>query len=151
WQLYFSRALGKVGAKRPPADALNDFRRARFLEPNAYEVPFQEGVAWLVSQPVLAFTAWREALRRAGEQRTEVYGRMLGLAGRHNPRVHQNLEEFGMAHHDLALVFLQQTGGARFMAALQRFLDHDPRLETLTAEEKLIFFKAWAERGDAAE
>jgi hypothetical protein len=151
WQLYFSRALGKVGAKRPAADALNDFRRARFLEPNAYEVPFQEGVAWLASQPVLAFTAWREALRRAGEQRPEVYARMLGLAGRHNPRVHQNLEEFGMAHHDLALVFLQQAGGARFMAALQRFLDHDPRLETFTGEEKQIFFKAWAERGDAAE
>ena len=151
WQLYFSRALGKVGAKRPAADALNDFRRARFLEPNAYQVPFQEGVAWLGSQPVLAFTAWREALRRAGEQRTEVYGRMLGLAGRHNPRVYQSLEEFGMAHHDLALIFLQQTGGAGFMAALQRFVDHDPRLETFTAEEKLIFFKAWAERGDAAE
>ncbi|MEY2504888.1 MAG: hypothetical protein QOG27_1168, partial [Verrucomicrobiota bacterium] len=28
---------------------------------------------------------------------------------------------------------------------------HDPRLETFTAEEKVIFFKAWAERGDAAE
>ncbi|MEY2529441.1 MAG: hypothetical protein QOJ05_1531 [Verrucomicrobiota bacterium] len=151
WQLYFSRALGKVGAKRPAADALDDFRRARFLEPNAYEVPFQEGVAWLGSHPVLAFTAWREALRRAGEQRTEVYARMLGLAAKHNPRVHQSLEEFGMAHHDLALIFLQQAGGARFMAALQRFLDHDPRLETLTAEEKVIFFKAWAERGDAAE
>jgi tetratricopeptide (TPR) repeat protein len=151
WQLYFSRALGKVGAKRPPADALDDFRRARFLEPNAYQVPFQEGVAWLGSQPVLAFTAWREALRRAGEQRTEVYGRMLGLATRHNPPVHLSLEEFGMAHHDLALIFLQQAGGARFMAAVQRFLNNDPRLETFTAEEKLLFFKTWAERGDAAE
>jgi tetratricopeptide (TPR) repeat protein len=151
WQLYFSRALGKVGAKRPATDALDDFRRARFLEPNAYEVPFQEGVAWLGSQPILAFTAWREALRRAGDQRTEVYARMLGLATKHDPRVHQSLEEFGMAHHDLALIFLQQAGGARFMAALHRFLDHDPGLETLTGEEKLIFFKAWAERGDAAE
>lgn len=151
WQLYFSRALGKVGAKRPPADALNDFRRARFLEPNAYQVPFQEGLAWLTNEPSLALTAWREALRRAGPQRTEVYGRMLALAAQHNPRVHQSLEEFGMAHNDLAIIFLQQAGGARFMSALHRLLEHDPRLETLTAEEKVLLFKAWTERGDGAE
>ena len=53
WQAYFSRALAKVGAKRPPADALDDFQRARFLEPNVYEVPFQEGIAWLPTQPSL--------------------------------------------------------------------------------------------------
>jgi O-antigen ligase len=151
WQLYFLRGLGKVGAKRPPSDALNDFRRARFLEPNSYQVPFQEGLSWLQSESSLAFTAWREALRRAGEQRTEVYGRMLALAAQHNPRVYQSLGDFGIPHHDLALTFFQQAGGARLMAAIQRFLEYDPRLETVTTEERLDLFKIWAERGDAAE
>jgi O-antigen ligase len=151
WQLYFLRGLGKVGAKRSSADALNDFRRARFLEPNSYQVPFQEGLAWLPNESSLAFTAWREALRRAGSERAEVYGRMLGLAAQHNPRVHQSLGEFGMTHHDLAIVFIQQAGGARLMSALQGFLEHDPRLETVTTEERLVLFKTWAERGDAAE
>lgn len=150
WQLYFSRALGKVGARRPLADALDDFRRARFLEPNAYEVPYQEGIAWLGAQPSYTVTAWREALRRAGPARGEVFGRMLALAARHNPRVHERLEEFGMAHHDLALIFLEQAGGARFMSAVQRFLAHDPRLETFSAEEKRKFFQTWADRGDVA-
>jgi O-antigen ligase len=150
WQLYFSRALGKIGAKQPPSDALDDFRRARFLEPNAYEVPFEEGSVWLASEPALAITAWREALRRAGPQRSEVYGRMLALATQHNPRVYQSLEEFGMVHHDLALIFLERAGGAPFMSALQRFLEHDPDLESFTAEERVTFFSTWAARGDLA-
>jgi tetratricopeptide (TPR) repeat protein len=152
WQLYFLRALGKVGARVPVSEAVDDFRRARFLEPNVYEVPFEEGNVWVAaSQPALALTAWREALRRAGPQRAEVYGRMLAVAERSNPRVHQGLEELGMVHHDLALIYLEHSGGAPFMAALQRFLEHDPSLQTLTPHEKVIFFKHWAERGDPAE
>jgi hypothetical protein len=69
WQLYFLRALGKVGARLPAAEAVDDFRRARFLEPNVYEVPFEEGNVWVgANQPVLTLTAWREALRRAGSR-----------------------------------------------------------------------------------
>ena len=152
WQLYFLRALGKVGARLPASEAVEDFRRARFLEPNVYEVPFEEGNVWVsASQPALALTAWREALRRAGSQRAEVYGRMLAVARQSSPRVHQGLEEFGITQHDLAVIFLEHSGGAPFMAALQRFLEHDPRLETFTPQEKITFFKHWAERGDAAE
>ena len=33
WQLYFLRALARIGLREPPARALDDFRRARFLEP----------------------------------------------------------------------------------------------------------------------
>jgi tetratricopeptide (TPR) repeat protein len=152
WQLYFLRALGKVGARLPPSEAADDFRRARFLEPNVYEVPFEEGNVWVAAgEPALALTAWREALRRAGSQRAEVYGRMLAVARQSSPRIQQGLEELGMVHHDLALIYLEHSGGAPFMAALQRFLEHDPLLQTLTPEEKVIFFKHWAERGDAAE
>jgi tetratricopeptide (TPR) repeat protein len=152
WQLYFLRALGKVGARLPVSEAVDDFRRARFLEPNLYEVPFEEGNVWVgANQPVLALTAWREALRRAGSQRPEVYGRMLAVARQSSQRVHQGLEELGMVHHDLALIYLEHSGGAPFMSALQRFLEHDPTLETMTPQEKVTLFKHWAERGDAAE
>jgi hypothetical protein len=44
WQIYFLRALGKIGARLPVNDAADDFRRARFLEPNVYQVPFEDGV-----------------------------------------------------------------------------------------------------------
>ncbi|HEX8076319.1 MAG TPA: O-antigen ligase family protein, partial [Chthoniobacterales bacterium] len=152
WQLYFLRALGEVGARRAVGQAADDFRRARFLEPNAYQVPFEEGKVWASAsqQPALALTAWREALRRAGPQRAEVYGRMLALARHTNQPVHDGLEEFGMVHHDLALIYLEHAEGPNFMSALQRFLDHDPALATLSAEEKFTFFKHWALRGDPA-
>jgi tetratricopeptide (TPR) repeat protein len=152
WQIYFLRALGKVGARLPAGEAADDFRRARFLEPNVYEVPFQEGNVWVgANQPALALTAWREALRRAGTQRADIYRLMLATASRSSARVHQGLEEFGMVHHDLALIFLETSGGAPFMSAVQRFLEHDPTLQTMTPQEKVTFFKYWAERGDAAE
>jgi tetratricopeptide (TPR) repeat protein len=151
WQLYFSRAVGKVGAKEPTSEALDDFRRARFLEPNVYEVPYQEGIVWLAREPALAITAWREALRRVGMQRLEVYGHMLALSSQHSPVVRQGLEEIGMAHHDLALVYLKGAAGADFMKALHRLLDLDPDLQMFSRDEKVKFFSLWAERGDRKE
>jgi hypothetical protein len=152
WQLYFVRALGKVAARLPAGQAADDFRRARFLEPNAYEVPFQEGTVWIgARQPGLTLTAWREALRRAGPQRADIYRLMLAAARQSDPRVARGLEEFGMAHHDLALIFLEVSGGAPFMSALQRFLEHDPTLQSMSPQEKTTLFKYWTERGEAAE
>jgi hypothetical protein len=152
WQLYFLRALGEVGARSALAPAVDDFRRARFLEPNVYEVPYQEGKVWVtVNQPSLALTAWREALRRAASDRPKVYDAMLAVVRESSPRIYEGLEELGMVHHDLALIFLEHSAGAAFMKALQRLLDHDPTLQTLSPEEKVTLFKHWAERGDPAE
>jgi tetratricopeptide (TPR) repeat protein len=151
WQLYFLRALAKVGAGRPPSQALDDFRRARFLEPNAYEVPYEEGVVWLAREPSLAITAWREALRRTGAQRPGVFEQMLFVSSQRSPTVHRGLEEIGMVHHDLALVYLQHSGGAEFTSALHRFLEQDPNLQTFSNEEKSRFFSLWGDRGDPEE
>jgi len=151
WQLYFLRALGEVGGKRPVNEALGDFRRARFLEPNSFEVPYQEGVAWLTQEPLLAITAWREALRRAGAQRPELYSRMLSIAMQGNPVVRQMLEEFGSVQPDLALTYLERASGEHFSSALSRLLQHDFSLQTLTREQRTQLFALWAERGDLAQ
>lgn len=151
WQLYFSRALARVGAKQPVSNALDDFRRASFLEPNAFEVPYEEGNVWLATEPSLALTAWQEALRRIGAQRPELYGHMLSLAAQRSPAVHRGLEEIGMADHALALVFLQSGTGPGFKSALHRFLEHDPTLQSFSNDEKIRFFSLWAERGDLNE
>ena len=83
WRLYFLRAGAEVDARKSRANAIGDFQRARFLEPNGYEVPFQEGIFWIDHrEPILAITAWREALRRAGPRRLEVYGEMFFNAAR---------------------------------------------------------------------
>ncbi len=149
WQLYFSRALAEVSAKQSD-QAVADFRRARFLEPNAYEVPLAEGNAWLSSQPVLAATAWREALRctQTGSQRLEVYAGMLNKAAIENPEVGHILEEVGLTQHDLVLAYLNRVSGPFFNHELQRLLQNEPDLHTFTETEKLALFSLWAERGD---
>jgi hypothetical protein len=149
WQLYFLRGLGEVGAKQPVL-ALDDFRRARFLEPNAYEVPLAEGNLWLTSHPLEAVTAWREALRRATpQQRGEVYSSMLSNASmQKNPEVSRILEEVGLNQHDLALAFLGRATGAPFDHAAAELFKRDPNLKSFNEEERLAFFTLWSERGD---
>ena len=150
WQLYFSRAVAEAEMKQP-ADALDDFRRARFLEPISYEVPLAEGNIWLRSQPVLAATAWREALRRAGPQRPGVYSSMLTRASLQSPEVSQILEAVGLSEHDLALPYLSRITGEPFRHALAQVLRNDPNLQSFTETEKIALFALWSERGDPAE
>jgi O-antigen ligase len=150
WQLYLTRAIGEVELKQT-TNAVDDFRRARFLEPIAYEVPLAEGNAWLQYRPTLAVTAWREALRRAGPLRPEVYSNMLSDASLSNPEVSAFLEAIGLGEHDLALPYLDRLSNASFNRALAQLLKNDPNLQSFSETEKLALFAFWSERGDPGE
>ena len=150
WELYFSRAVAE-GALKQTDNALTDFRRARFLEPISYELPLAEGNIWLSSQPVLAATAWREALRRAGPERAGVFASMLSKASLRSTEVSRILAELGVSSHDLALPYLARISGADFNRALAKILENDPELSSFSETEKLALFAYWSERGDAAE
>src|SRR5438552_1324262 len=131
--------------------AFADFRRARFLEPISYDLPLAEGNAWLASQPVLAATAWREALRRAGPDRAGVFSSMLSKASLRSPQVSRILAELGVSRHDLALPYLARITGDEFNRALGKVLENDPSLKSFTETEKLALFTYWSERGDAEQ
>ncbi|HXP34196.1 MAG TPA: O-antigen ligase family protein [Chthoniobacterales bacterium] len=150
WELYFSRAVAEAQLKQTE-NALTDFRRARFLEQISYELPLAEGNVWLSSQPVLAATAWREALRRAGPERAGVFSSMLSKASFRSPEVSRILAELGVSSHDLALAYLARISGAEFNRALGKVLENDPDLSSFTETEKLAFFAFWSERGAAAQ
>lgn len=80
WHAYFTRG-GARACQGRNIEALADFRRARTLEPHYAGVPFEEGRFWLQTQPLLALTVWREALRRLPSPEDEaLYGAMLGDA-----------------------------------------------------------------------
>ena len=147
WQLYFARAFAEVGANQE-ANALADFRRARFLEPTTYSLPLIEGNVWLPARPVLAATAWREALRRAGPERAEVYASMLTDAAMQNPQLGPILKEFGLGQPGLALAYLRRLSGVHLADGLAQLLKNDPNLQSLSEPEKLALFDLWAERGD---
>ncbi|PYL09774.1 MAG: hypothetical protein DME34_01850 [Verrucomicrobia bacterium] len=146
WQLYFLRALAEVADKQGEV-ALEDFQRARFLEPNGFEVPLAEGNAWLPTQPTLAVSAWREALRRAGPRRAEIFSIVLANAANENPAASRMLEEIGLARHDLVMPYLNRVSGEDFQRAIKQVLANDPELKTFTEPEKIAFFTLWSERG----
>jgi tetratricopeptide (TPR) repeat protein len=146
WELYFLRALGKIGRKWP-SDAVDDFRRARYLEPNAVDLPFQEGMVWMPTRPIIAMTAWREALRRAGPQRARLYATMLRTA-KDYPAVIRALERVSPGQPDLVLVFLESAQGEVFDDAVQRFIVSDPELKAFSPGEKEKFLSLWADRGN---
>jgi hypothetical protein len=150
WELYLERAMAEVDLKQTK-NAVADFRRARFLEPIAYAVPLAEGNAWLPYDPVLAVAAWREALRRAGPLRPQVYASMLSDASLKSPEVSPILEAIGLNEHDLALPYLSRISGARFNRALAQLLKNDPDLRSFGETEKLALFAFWSERGDPEE
>ena len=150
WELYLKRAIAEVELKQTK-HAVDDFRRARFLEPVAYAVPLAEGNAWLPYDPGLAVAAWREALRRAGPLRPQVYASMLSGASLRSPEVSPILEAIGLSEHDLALPYLSRISGARFNGALAELLKTDPDLHSFGETEKLALFAFWSERGDHEE
>jgi len=150
WELYLTRAIAEAELKQT-TNAVDDFRRARFLQPIAYEVPLTEGNAWLPYRPILAVTAWREALRRAGPLRPEVYASMLSDASLSSPEVSPFLEAIGLSEHDLALPYLDRLSDASFNRALAQLLKNDPNLQSFSETEKLALFAVWSERGNPGE
>ena len=150
WQLYLTRAIAEVEVKQERS-AVDDFRRALFLEPIAYEVPLAEGNAWLPHRPVLAVTAWREALRRAGPLRPQVYKSMLSDASLKNSEVSSILEAIGLSEHDLIMPYLNRVSDASFNRVLAQLLRNDPNLQSFSETEKLALFAFWSERGDPEE
>ncbi len=150
WQLYFSRAMAEAGAKKW-SDALDDFRRARFLEPNGYELPLLEGNVWLPIEPTLAAAAWHEALRRAGTARGDVYANMLTGALMHSPQLARTLEDIGLNDAELALAYLTRVNGKEFDDAIAKLLNKDPDLKNFGEPQKLALFSLWSERGNLEE
>ncbi|MFL6541876.1 MAG: O-antigen ligase family protein [Chthoniobacterales bacterium] len=147
WQLYFVRAVATANqGKIEPA--LDDFRRARFLEPNAYEVPLEEGKVWAAIAPRLALMAWREALRRAGPDRAEAYAQMFRHAEHANPNLISALEALSHAHRELVLIYLSRLRDEPFNRAISELLKRDPDLSTLNADQRTQLITLWSERGD---
>ncbi len=146
WQLYFLRAVARVGQRETPALALADFRRARFLEPNAYHLPFEEGKAWLGWQPTLAITAWREALQRRGAEEAGIYSLMLADAANYDTRVHEALREFAQNRPGLTIKLLEVATRPQFEAVLHELLSADPELRQFTPGQKQRFFELWSQR-----
>lgn len=149
WQLYFQRGLAQINSQPAIHGAMLDFNRARFLEPNVAQVPFEEARVWLKREPRLVFGPWYEALRRSGERKVEYFRHMLEMSR----GIHVAEEEmFSLTYRDpeLLLVFLEYTTPLEFQQELDKLLEEDPALKTLTGQQQLELFTLWAQKGNAA-
>ncbi|MBA3544571.1 MAG: O-antigen ligase family protein [Chthoniobacterales bacterium] len=146
WQLYFLRASARIGLHEPVPDVLADFRRARFLEPSAYQLPFEEGKAWLGWQPTLAITAWRNALQRRGADEAGIYTLMLAEAASRDAKVHDALRDFALNRPDLMIKYLEVATASQFETVLRDLRARDPALAEFTSAQRMRLFALWSRR-----
>ncbi len=142
WRAYFNRAQVKLYRLGEPQDALDDFRRARFLEPIAAQVPYYEGLAWLPFQPVLAVSAWREALARQTDDRALIIRGILANA-RYSPRVMSLVSDLSLIEPDLRYQFLERFRGDAFLRQFERDLALEPALESFSFRQKENLLNRW--------
>jgi O-antigen ligase/tetratricopeptide (TPR) repeat protein len=147
-ELYYLRGAAEVAQREPEQKAVDDFRRARFLEPNSASLPLQEGFVWLRSRPDLAEMAWREALRRAGAQRKDLFRNIMFTADLRDPTSRPIIRRLAFSEHDLALVYFEELNALEFRPAFSKFFDADPDLTAMTPDQKREFFQLWDSRGD---
>ncbi len=143
WQLYYLRAVARIGQRQPVQNAVADFRRARFLEPSAYQLPFEEGKAWLGWQPALAITAWREALQRPGANESRIFDQMLDAAMNYDAKALAGLRDFALARPALTLKYLQAANATEFQATIREVLARDPTLARFSSSQKQRLFELW--------
>jgi hypothetical protein len=148
WQFYFQRALAELYSYPSTYAAIVDFNRARFLEPNAIQVPYDEARAWLQREPRLAFSAWVDTLRRAGDRKVEYFRDILRQA-KGVSQVEDELFSLPINDPELLVVFLDFTSKEEFAIELEKLLLDDPGLKTLKPEQQQQLFASWADKGDA--
>ncbi len=150
WRLYVERAQIE-GAQGELMEALGDFRRACFLEPNYAGLPFDEGVYWLGMAPRFAIEAWTEAMRRTPPERhLELYRNMLGHAFASHPDLHAALWSMASTDGPMQLVYFEWAVPDEFKARLADILRDDPALARFSTEQLRGLFPIWMEKGEVA-
>ncbi len=147
WEAYYLRAAAALRSDPNVAPALDDFRRTRFLEPLSPEVPFQEAQLWLVRQPMLAFSGWAETLRRARGRKADYLRRIMGT-GCGIPEVEEELFSLVFRDRELLMVFLAFSEPEACMQEIHKLWVEDPKLRSLTGEQRSTVLKLWSEVGD---
>jgi O-antigen ligase len=148
WNLYYDRAVARAAAPGGTQAAVDDFDRARFLEPQWVELCLSEGRVWLaLDEPALTLDAWSEALRRAGPEAAGLFPQLLA-AGWKKLAVRAGLAGLAQTNADYLVAYLEYASGLDFDVEANRLLERDPELRTLSAAQRRRLLDAWFRRGD---
>ncbi len=148
--LYYARGVAHVAEAFSVWGAGWDFATARFLEPHLAALCFAEGKTWIeAGQPALAFDAWLEALRRAGENGPAMYNHMLDWAG-HRLGMHAALARLARSNPAYLLIFLSKADRLECELLIGQLVEAEPKLESLNSTQKRRLFSLWYQNGDRA-
>ena len=145
WSLYFQRGFLKLQLRKPSADALDDFNRARVLEPKNITLCQEEAAFWLKFEPNMAIVPWRSLLERTNN--AWYYGSMLQLARPH-PTLALNVRKLATTPAMLATILSTTQPGPDWAIALKALLDLDPNLSKIDLDQRKQVLSLWQQRGD---
>ena len=150
YRWYFLRAQLHLVMGGEPAVAMEDFGRARALEPHLALIGIEEGAYWLRFEPSLALVAWAEALRRYPENSrwSSLRFRQMMEKSMDQPELHDQLWTLANTV-PRQLIYLQlQPAGEHWSRCLEQFLLRHPQLEDLALWQSRLLFQLWERKGD---
>jgi hypothetical protein len=130
--------------------ALQDFTRARYLEPHFAYMCYQEGVDWLSHRPDYAVLGWREFLKRAPQAAPGQYGYYRAMVNHAQPFADLRQQVWKLADKlDLKIEYLGSVSTREdFDLCLKDILARQPDLASLDAIQRLNLFEMWLRLGD---
>ena len=146
--LYYQRGVARVAEAFSVWGAAWDFGTARFLEPRWAELCYAEGKAWVeAGQAGLAFDAWVEALRRAGNKGSGLYYQMLHWSGG-RLGMHDALARLARTNPDYLLVFLGEADRLECELLIGSLVEAEPKLASFSSAQKRLLFSIWYRKAD---
>jgi O-antigen ligase/tetratricopeptide (TPR) repeat protein len=145
WSLYFQRGVLKLQLRKPSADALDDFNRARVLEPKNINICQEEAALWLKFEPNMAIVPWRSLLERSSNAGS--YSSMLQLSRPH-PTLALNVRKLATTPAMLAAILSNSPSGPDWSTTLKNLLDLDPNLSKIEHEQRKQILSLWQQRVD---
>ena len=150
WRGYVQRAQVNLSDRSARAEVVQDFERARFVEPNLGITTYQEGELWLPYDVSRTISAWRETLNRDIADKNGVYDSML-RAAQHNVALMERMLELSKLDSNYRSRLILSLEGNAFTRELQHELELDPSLAQFTAAQRTALVEGWInQRGVAA-
>lgn len=144
YRLYFERARVRLFLHHPPNDALDDFSRARALEPNDTDMCYREGLTWLDFRPEFAIIPWREIIKRW----PGYYFSTLMQHSQNYPQLREPLWNLATTA-ELKLMYLSWVNTREeFERCLRSLLSVQPDLGGLDVTQREQVFRMWYQLGD---
>ncbi|MEI6537439.1 MAG: hypothetical protein WCN98_18995, partial [Verrucomicrobiaceae bacterium] len=150
WNGYFDRARLSLAMGLPPQAALEDFARARYLEPNNAAICNTEALIWMHYYPKYSVPAWRIAMERDRPRALSHYfSTMCSLLNTH-PELRSAVRDLA-TEPSFKLYYLGYSEGEDFTTTLKDLLQLQPTLGIFTPEDRLQLFRLWYAKGNRAE